>query len=178
MSSASASRRRLWLRWRQVEGGIPPFIDPYLGDDFSSRARRFVAYSLTYGDLFVQTSYHKAVESIPPLAWLRRQPVNRLQLWTVHPVAREFEVIPAHLDYLFLSYCVIAWVLVNWVFRLEFLGVVTHRKVLNKLRELNDVLEAQVTREQGAGIGSSHRPGMPNLLRRSQGFTRWPGCAR
>lgn len=99
----------------------------------------------TYLDTFVQLLFHEAIDAFPAFpAWFPSMD----DLFKIRPLRSGLRV-PQHIDYLFLFYLFASGLLFQAVIRWPRIGVVSHRQIVQRLEELNEMIETQVTREQG-----------------------------
>lgn len=118
-------------------------------------------------DLFVQDMYDRFYRSLPDewrairfgqeaqqgegqeAALSTAPPDSRLSWLSLQGVQHEIRLIPASIDYLFLVYLLGTWFALGFLFRWPSIGLVSHRQILRRLEELNEMIESRVTREKG-----------------------------
>lgn len=96
-------------------------------------------------DTFIQQAYFLLYEALPAVS--KKWQINHL--FSSDSVRQSaLFAIPRHINYLFISYLYLLWHLPYWLQGLSPESA-THRRVLKRLEELNEMIEAQVTRERG-----------------------------
>lgn len=133
-SSEEAARLRQWEH---------AFDHPTFSWGLPGALQEMVMNATTYVDTFVQLIFHKTVPKLTLPAWL-----HSLDLFEIR-LLRSGMGLPQHVDYLFFFYLVAFGLLSQAVLRWPRLGVMSHRVILRRLEELNEMIETQVTREQG-----------------------------
>ncbi|MBF0336319.1 MAG: hypothetical protein HQL05_00670 [Nitrospirae bacterium] len=99
-------------------------------------------------DMFINALYCKTVDilSIQPL-WVI---INELIYKHFIIIHKRYQFFPHQVDYLFIGYFILLWFLGTVIFRYKLFGFSTFGSVRKNITELNDSINAQVTRESGA----------------------------
>ena len=150
----SDEQMKIQGRWAPRYSTHPPF-EHAVSDGFSGRVQHLGMEVTGALDLFIQDLYHRVYRSVP----------ESLKAWTLHSahakgsggrwvtvqglVDRPIELFPKFVDYLFLFYLVGTWLALGFVLRWPSVGLVSHRMILKRLEELNEMIESRVTRETG-----------------------------
>lgn len=126
----------------------------------SGEVQRYAMMLTIYADTFVQYLYRQLLYQPVHSILEALKIVDPVQAGAGKPPGAAFSVadmssrhlfLPQYIDYLFLGYLCLFWSLGTMLVRWRILGWVSHRMVLDRLEELNEMIESQVTREQGGG---------------------------
>ncbi len=107
-----------------------------------------------YLDTFTQGLSHQFHGVIPRS--LREKRIE--SFFRVNGLRGDIALVPRHLDYLFFFYLFLTWVVVRQVLRWPQIGLTSHRLIIRRLEELNEVIDTRVTRERTGvpvSLGSS-----------------------
>ncbi|MBF0344932.1 MAG: hypothetical protein HQL06_11965 [Nitrospirae bacterium] len=110
-----------------------------------------------YLDMYLNVLYYKLMDilRVMPISNIIIYVLDHLSILIDRSISSTFTLIPRHLDYLFFLYFVLLWFLLNFLSRYKLFGIASHRAVRRSMMELNDSINASVTKDSGtdASVG-------------------------
>ena len=131
----------------------------YINNSISNKITTFIDYMIFV--VYTETTHflYNAVRKIP--SGTKKNETTRnssveIELFNknldLHP---NLHIIPPRLDYMFLIFLLLSWIIKELILASGILGIVTHDKVLKRLKELEDSIEASISLESGMSMGAS-----------------------
>ena len=80
--------------------------------------------------------------------------INLINDLSISDGTKHFMIIPYNLDYFFIIYLIIGYIIYRRLLRIRIFGIISHRNILKKLDELNDMIDASISYEKTDSIGS------------------------
>ncbi len=121
--------------------------------------RQTIQRVTVYFDLFIYIIYKQLIKNIFwPINEFQRSEHNQFNkfIGLGINISETFKFIPDSLDYAFISFCILIWLFSRLLARYRFLGLVTHTYIIKRLKELNDMIDSQISMETGGNISSKH----------------------